>query len=141
MLSAVVLSQYTVSSSRVAITSAHLEHRRRRRGWGGGVGGRKKASMWSAVCCATPHLKFAEGTKPHLCIVERNSPTPGRKRDNDSVTLFRRSSVGVIFARTKRLCIFAHCVIQAGFNYTCCSLYNSSCIICMVTLHCVAPIL
>jgi len=26
------------------------------------------------------HLQFAEGTKPHLCIVERNSSTPVRRQ-------------------------------------------------------------
>jgi len=30
--------------------------------------------MWSAVCSSA--LQFAEGTKPHLCIVERNSSMP-----------------------------------------------------------------
>jgi len=37
-------------------------------------------SMWSVVCSSAPHLQFAEGTKPHLCIVEWNSPTPVRRR-------------------------------------------------------------
>jgi len=27
-----------------------------------------------------PHQQFADGTKPHLCIAERNSPTPVRRR-------------------------------------------------------------
>jgi len=36
--------------------------------------------MWSAVCSSAPQLQLAEGTKPHLCIVERNSPAPVRKR-------------------------------------------------------------
>jgi len=40
----------------------------------------QKASMWSAVCSYAPKLQFTKGTKPHLCIVERNSPTPVRRR-------------------------------------------------------------
>jgi len=40
----------------------------------------QEASIWSAVCSSAPHLQFAEVTKPHLCIVERNSPTPVRRR-------------------------------------------------------------
>jgi len=40
----------------------------------------QEASMRSAVCSSAPHLQFAEGIKPHLCIVERNSPTPVRRR-------------------------------------------------------------
>jgi len=40
----------------------------------------QEASMWSVVCSYAPHLQFAERTKPHLCIVERNSPTPVHRR-------------------------------------------------------------
>jgi len=36
--------------------------------------------MWLAVCSSATHLQFAEITKPHLCIVERNSPTLVRRR-------------------------------------------------------------
>jgi len=42
----------------------------------GGTGDRK-------LVCSRPFaslLQFAENTKPHLCIVERNSPTPLRRR-------------------------------------------------------------
>jgi len=38
--------------------------------------------VWSVVCSSAPQLQFAEGTKPHFCIVERNSPTPVRGRFN-----------------------------------------------------------
>jgi len=37
-------------------------------------------SMCMAVCSSSLQLQFAEGTKPHLCIVERISPTPVRRR-------------------------------------------------------------
>jgi len=40
--------------------------------------GRSYHQIFSAVILR--HLQFAEGTKPHLCIVERNSPTPVRRR-------------------------------------------------------------
>jgi len=33
----------------------------------------QEASMWSVDSSSDPHLQFAEGTKPHLCIVERRS--------------------------------------------------------------------
>jgi len=36
--------------------------------------------MRSAVCFSAPQLQFAEDTKPHLGIVQRNSPTPVRRR-------------------------------------------------------------
>jgi len=36
--------------------------------------------MWSAVCSSAPQLQFTEGTKPHFCIVKRNSPTPVCRR-------------------------------------------------------------
>jgi len=36
--------------------------------------------MRSAICSSAPQLQLAEGTKPHLCIVERNSPAPVRRR-------------------------------------------------------------
>jgi len=66
-----------------------------------------EANMWSAVCSSAPHLQFAEGTKPHLCIVERNSPTqvrrrfsltqedlgrviPGGERPGDGINMWRR---------------------------------------------------
>jgi len=32
------------------------------------------------LCSEAALLQFAEGTKAHLCIVERNSPTPVRRR-------------------------------------------------------------
>jgi len=32
------------------------------------------------ICSSSQHLQFAEGTKSHLCIVERNCPTPVRRR-------------------------------------------------------------
>jgi len=71
MLSAVVLSQFTtVSSSRAAKPSVPFG------GWYRG----QEASMLSAVCSSAPHLQLAESTKPHLCIVEWNSPTPVRRR-------------------------------------------------------------
>ena len=35
---------------------------------------------WSAVCSSTPHSQAAEGVTPHLCIFERNRPTPVRRR-------------------------------------------------------------
>jgi len=38
------------------------------------------SSIWSTVCSSAPHLQFAECTKLHLCIVERNNPTPVRRR-------------------------------------------------------------
>jgi len=62
--------QFTGSSSRVAKPSVPFG------GWYRG----QEGSMWSAVCSSVPHLQFAEGTKPHLCIVERNSPTAVRRR-------------------------------------------------------------
>jgi len=40
----------------------------------------QEVNMWSAVCSSALHLQFAEGTKPHLCIVEHNSPTPVCRR-------------------------------------------------------------
>jgi len=70
MQSFVVWSQSTVSSSRAAKPSIPF----------GGYYKGQEASMWSAVCSSAPHLQFAEDTKPHLCIVERNSPTPVRRR-------------------------------------------------------------
>jgi len=66
MLSAVVLSQSKVLSSRAAKPSVLF----------GGYYRGLETSMWSAVCSSAPHLQFAEGTKSYLCIVERNSPTP-----------------------------------------------------------------
>ena len=35
---------------------------------------------WSAVCSAAPHSQFGEGARPHLCMDERNCPTPVLKR-------------------------------------------------------------
>jgi len=70
MLSAILLSQFTVSSSRATKPSVPFG------GWCRG----QEASMISAVCSSAPHLQFAEGTKPHLCIVERKSPMPVRRR-------------------------------------------------------------
>jgi len=72
MFSAVLLSQSTVSSSSATANQvSRLE---------GGTGDRKLVCDRKAVCSSTPHLQFAEGTKPHLCIVERNCPTPVRRR-------------------------------------------------------------
>jgi len=65
MLSAVILSQSTVSSSGAAKPSVPFG------GWYRG----QEASMWSAVYSAAPQLQFAKGIKSHLCIVERNSTT------------------------------------------------------------------
>jgi len=42
----------------------------------GGTGDRKLVFDRSFA----PHLQFAEGTKPHLCIIEQNSPTPVGRR-------------------------------------------------------------
>ena len=36
--------------------------------------------MWSAVCALAPHLHFAEGARPHLCMEETKRPTPVRRR-------------------------------------------------------------
>jgi len=70
MLSAVLLSQSTGSSTRAAKPSVPFG------GWYRG----HEASMWSAVCSSAQHLQFAEGNTPYLCIVERNSRTPVRRR-------------------------------------------------------------
>ena len=35
---------------------------------------------WSAVCSSAPHSQLALEAKPHLCINERNLPTPVRRR-------------------------------------------------------------
>jgi len=43
----------------------------------GGWYRRQEASMWSAVCSA---FTVRRGLKSHLCIVERNSSTPVRRR-------------------------------------------------------------
>jgi len=64
MLSAVVCSQSIVSSLRAAKPSAPF----------GGWHRWHEASMRLAVWSSALHLQFVEGTKPHLCIVERNSP-------------------------------------------------------------------
>jgi len=40
----------------------------------------QEASMRSAVFSYVSQLQFAEGTKLHLCIVERNSATPVHRR-------------------------------------------------------------
>ena len=37
-------------------------------------------STWSAVCSEAPHSQFGEGARPHLCMDERNRPTPIRRR-------------------------------------------------------------
>ena len=37
-------------------------------------------STWSAVCSDAPHSQFGEGARPHLCMNERNRPTPVRRR-------------------------------------------------------------
>jgi len=59
---------------------------------------------------APPHLQFAEGTKPHLYIVERNSPSlvrmlfsltreglgriiPGAEGPGDGINVWRRRKV------------------------------------------------
>jgi len=70
MLSVVVLSQSTVSSLRATKPSVSFG------GWYRG----QEASMWLAICSSALQLQFAEGTKPHLCIVEWNSPISVRKR-------------------------------------------------------------
>ena len=36
--------------------------------------------MWSAVCSLAPHLHFAEGARPHLCMDEPKRPMPVRRR-------------------------------------------------------------
>ena len=35
---------------------------------------------WSSVCSEALHSQFGEGARPHLCIDERNRPTPVRRR-------------------------------------------------------------
>ena len=36
--------------------------------------------IWAAVSSSTLHSQAAVGTIPHLCTVERNKPTPVRRR-------------------------------------------------------------
>jgi len=46
----------------------------------GGSGDRKLVCdrLFASLLCVD--LQFAKGTKPHLCIVEQNSPTPVHRR-------------------------------------------------------------
>jgi len=44
--------------------------------------------MWSAVCSYVPQLQFAEGIKPHLCIVERKRNSQQTKKDSDKTYKF-----------------------------------------------------
>jgi len=96
MLSAVVWSQATVSSSRTAKPSVPFGR------WYKG----QEASMWSAVCSSASQLQFAEVTKPHLCIVERKSPTPVRRRFS-----LKHEGLGrVIPGDERNKCVEARCM-------------------------------
>jgi len=64
-VSAVLLSQSTVSSSRAAKPNVPF----------GGWYRRQDVSMWSAVCSSIPHLQFAEGTKTHCALLNETVPS------------------------------------------------------------------
>jgi len=67
----------------------------------------KEASMWSAVCFSASHLQFTKDTKPHLYIVEQNSPTAVRERFSPTQEGLGRGSFPVWGARRWNECVEA----------------------------------